>query len=350
MHRLRGQDGAVAILVALCLPVIMGMVVLSVDVGAMEVHRRSMVNTADSAALAAAQSCIDPLRYGDPETLADQYAAQNEARSAGGIVWSDTVNCGEGRAGYVTVRYTAPHEYYFAPAIGFPQSTTVGATATAGWGPTGGTNVIPLVLDLGSLNATCDVPNIQAGSVCYFWYDNDKFSGSNWGFLNLDRWDVTAPSPCPNQGGAPELRGYLDGSATFFGRINYPDPTYVCRIPGLADNLWFNQIASLVAAQAERDFPINDPSEQLVLPSGVIDKYDIIGFAHMRFWGIWRANDAPSECQGVRPTSQPSAPGPGNGQSNNSGYCLALKWNGASIGGTSGGAQDFGQYGVRLIR
>jgi hypothetical protein len=354
VDRLRREDGAVAVLVALLLPVIMAMVVLAVDVGALETHRRAMVNTADSAALAAAQSCIDPVTYGDPETLADQYAAQNESGSQGGIVWNDTVNCGTGQAGHVTVLYTAPHEYFFAPVLGFPSTGTIEATATAEWGPTSEIGPIPLVLDLGSINATCDVPNIQEGTVCYFWYDNDKFSGSNWGFLNLDLWDVDATAACPNRGGANELAGYLDGSLSFRGGLNYPLPTYVCRIPGLTDNLWFNQIASLVAQQAQRDFPINDPSGQLTLPSGVIDKFDIIGFAHMQFWGIWRANDAPAACQGVRPATQPSAPGAGpgggGGQGNNSGYCLALKWNGAQIGGTPGGAADFGLYGVRLIR
>ncbi|HEX9122917.1 MAG TPA: hypothetical protein VF984_06095 [Actinomycetota bacterium] len=205
-----------------------------------------MVNTADSAALAAAQSCIDPTTRGDPETLADRYATQNEANSQGGIVWTDTVNCGAGAAGHVSVRYTAPHEYFFAPAIGFPSSTTVAGVATAAWGPTSGTSPIPLVLDLGSINATCDVPNIQIGSVCYFWYDNDKFSGSNWGFLNLGLWNVDSGDPCPNRGGANELAGYLDGSLSFYGDLRYPDPTYVCRIPGLTDNLWFNEIAWLV--------------------------------------------------------------------------------------------------------
>lgn len=355
MNRLREQDGVVAVLVALCLPFIMAMVVLAVDVGALETHRRSMVNTADAAALAAAQSCIDPVRYGDPEGTADLYAGRNEPGAGGGIVWSDTVNCGTGTAGHVTVRYTAPHELFFAPAIGFPSSTTVTATATAEWGPTAEAGPIPLVLDLGSINATCDVPNIQEGSLCYFWYDNDKFSGSNWGFLNLDLWDVDAGAPCPNQGGAQELGDYLDGSLSFRGHVNYPDPTYVCTIPGLADSLWFKQISDLVAQQAERDFPVNDPSGQLVLPSGVIDKYDIIGFAHMRFVNVWRANDAPAECQAVRPAEQPAAPGGGpggggGGQGNNSGYCLALQWNGAQIGGAPDDAADFGLYGVRLIR
>jgi Flp pilus assembly protein TadG len=60
VERLRRRDderGAVAIIVTLCLIAIFAMVVLTVDVGGLLLERRSMVNAADAAALAAAQSC-----------------------------------------------------------------------------------------------------------------------------------------------------------------------------------------------------------------------------------------------------------------------------------------------------
>jgi Flp pilus assembly protein TadG len=52
-----GERGAVAIIVTLCLVAIMAMLVLTMDVGTLLLTRRAMVNAADAAALAAAQSC-----------------------------------------------------------------------------------------------------------------------------------------------------------------------------------------------------------------------------------------------------------------------------------------------------
>src|SRR3989337_1904714 len=51
------ERGATIALVAICMMAFMGMVVLVVDVGGLLTLRRRMVTAADSAALAAAQSC-----------------------------------------------------------------------------------------------------------------------------------------------------------------------------------------------------------------------------------------------------------------------------------------------------
>jgi Flp pilus assembly protein TadG len=53
----RAEDGAVLVIVALSLLAMFGMMVLVVDVGSLLYARRALVNAADAAALAAAQSC-----------------------------------------------------------------------------------------------------------------------------------------------------------------------------------------------------------------------------------------------------------------------------------------------------
>ena len=78
------EDGAVAVITAIVLVVLMAAVALTVDVGGLLLRRRAMVNGADAAALAAAQSCADA-SLGDPESAADDYAAKNVPVTDGGL-------------------------------------------------------------------------------------------------------------------------------------------------------------------------------------------------------------------------------------------------------------------------
>ena len=52
-----GERGATAVIVTLSLIALLGLIVLTVDVGQLLFKRRTMVNASDAAALAAAQSC-----------------------------------------------------------------------------------------------------------------------------------------------------------------------------------------------------------------------------------------------------------------------------------------------------
>ena len=54
------QEGVTAVIVALCLIALFGMLVLIVDVGGLLWKRREMVSGADAAALAAAKTCSVP--------------------------------------------------------------------------------------------------------------------------------------------------------------------------------------------------------------------------------------------------------------------------------------------------
>src|SRR5437763_341032 len=78
----RGEEGATLAIVAISLIAILGMVVLTVDLGALLVKRRSMVNAGDAGALAAAETFAQGLAQpgtneGPAQQQADDLATQN---------------------------------------------------------------------------------------------------------------------------------------------------------------------------------------------------------------------------------------------------------------------------------
>jgi hypothetical protein len=100
---------------------------------------------------------------------------------------------------------------------------------------------------------------IEIGDTCAFWYDNkDTMGSANWGFMNLDQWNVPPGENCSNAGsssrsdwianGYPDLRslnGAPPGSA----------PTYVCNDTGHSTRDWsdlFDQKGQI------KMFPVND--------------------------------------------------------------------------------------------
>jgi Flp pilus assembly protein TadG len=110
---MKREEGAVAILVALLLVVLMAAVALTVDVGGLYLRRRALVNGADAAALSAARTCA---RGGTddhgttPEVAADTEAQNNspitDAEVQGRTNITDMTACGA-RYGHVTVSYTS---------------------------------------------------------------------------------------------------------------------------------------------------------------------------------------------------------------------------------------------------
>jgi putative Flp pilus-assembly TadE/G-like protein len=271
------EERAVSIvIVAISLVAIFGMVVLTVDVGALLVKRRSMVNGADAAALAAAQSCVRAT--GDAEAQADTFADSNVTSTVSGGI-TDAPGCGQDVPGHVSVRYTTNQDLYFAPVLGFGDQEDVASEATAAWGPSGGANPVPIVLNLATFQGDCDIPNATKGQRCYLWYDNDRFDGSNFGFMNLDQWNVSTGFRCSSAGNSQRddwIMGNWSGDPL---KLNYPAPTYVCTDSGLAASAWSTlsqRIGDILT------FPINDQSKQIMKSASQIDKYDIIGFAALQ--------------------------------------------------------------------
>jgi Flp pilus assembly protein TadG len=321
LRRMNDDRGATAVIIALCLVAIFAMLMLTVDVGGLLYKRRELVNGADAAALAAAQSCASTTDSDDPEVVADQYAAANVKDLAGTGITSITnitaaPGCDVSATGHVTVDYTMPQNLFFAQVLGISGSKPVRAVATATWGPTGGGNAVPIVVDSGTIQGACQIPDgVKKGDHCNLWYNNGNLvlGDANWGFMNLDQWNVQPTDQCSSAGGANNRGNYIQndfgGSLTLNGNPPGSAPTYVCGSTGKATSNWSDlrsRIGDVVL------FPVNDCSGQLDNSGNVSpcpsapDKYDIIGFVALLLTDVLRGDDpaaygspgASGTCQG----------------------------------------------------
>jgi hypothetical protein len=225
--------------------------------------------------------------------MSDAFAIDNMnglVAGNGGI--KDVAGCDGPPFGHVTVEYQIPQELFFAGVLGFDGPATVRTQATAGWGPAGGANPLPIVVYTGSDQGNCDIEEgIGADVACYLWYDNDLFQNSAFGFLNLctatdpcqHGWDVGAGDNCPNVGASLRsdwIAGNWSGGPN---EVHYPSPTFVCRVSGLTSSNW-KALEDRIGDDLV--FPVNDCDTQVdkngnaigCTPSQAPDKYNIIGF------------------------------------------------------------------------
>jgi len=339
----------VLVIVAIAMIAIMAMLVLTIDVGGLLLHRRGMVNAADAAALAAAQSCANPGDTATPESRADAYATANVAGltpSDGGI--TTITGCRSAR-GYVTVQYTNQQPLFFAGILGFGSHGNVTAAATAAWGPLSSAGALPIVLDSGYLQGACKVPDgITIGDNCNMWYDNglSSLGAANWGFMNLDEWNVTPTTNCSNAGSSSRDNWIVNGYPSLLALNGTPAgtvPTYVCNDTGHSASDW----STLQSQEGQiKLFPVNDCTGQLDTSGQVTtcpstpDKYDIIGFTKLLVLHAYKGNDplavgSGGACAGHK--SDPNA------------ICLVTQWKGFTTSlGAVGGGTGFGVSSVEL--
>ncbi len=333
--RLREERGAVLPIVVLSLIAIFGMVVLTVDVGGALSKRRSMVNGSDSAALAAAQSfamraeAVCGSSESGAQTRADQFATSNVSgttRLLGSAGWQ--TDCA---AQTVKVGYGVDQQLFFAPVLGFGNTTPVRTTATAKWGPPSGGAALPVELDPATTNS-CIYPGgtpgttFNAPKVCDtgYWFDNGDLTNSGWGMMNLSAWGVDPAASCDNSGGASDLAGWIDQSNPLLvhlvgttGPNGYSSPpTYVCTTDGGKTPNWVTSLQKwatvyqdwVAAGKPLNDpahpvpptflFPINDPSQMIYGPPTSIQKYAIVGFAPMQIVAIYDVGKDPNAAIG----------------------------------------------------
>jgi len=132
-HRLRDETGAVAVVVALSIVVLVGMAALAVDAGYLYSVRRQLQTAADAAALAGCRVMVDGGSDGDILAEARMYAEdENAVRPADAAVMladpPDTVVDWDERSVQVTVSKQSP--LFFARIFGV-SDTPVRATAKA---------------------------------------------------------------------------------------------------------------------------------------------------------------------------------------------------------------------------
>jgi Putative Flp pilus-assembly TadE/G-like len=294
-----GEGGATLVIVVLVLLALFGMIVLVVDVGGLLWARRAMVNASDAAALAAAQSCIGPDE--DAVAKADEFAQFNvDADTVLTRVIFESENCHANKAGLVRVSYERDYPLFFGGVLGFSEDGRVGTEATAHWGPAGTTSPIPLVIYAGSLQSLCDVPNVEPGTTCYIWEDNDiGVGGGDFGFLDVDAgWDVGKFSTC-NESDKKYLDEWIDGTIPVGDLgLNYSNATWVCSHVGdLGGNFVWNAIEDLEGET--RDFPIVGPTPDDGEPAfasrpDADPKYNVIGFAQFEIVDVRMASKVTS--------------------------------------------------------
>jgi Flp pilus assembly protein TadG len=161
MHAEDGERGAVAIITALCLVVLLGFAAIAIDVGLLYEERAQLQNGADAAAFAVAQDCAlgtDCLDASAVLPRAQQMADANsrDARSKATILELDKTkqkvrvqdSTVDGTSGAGSLALS------FAPVLGIDKAT-VAATATAFWGaPKAGPAMFPIAFAACEFNLT----------------------------------------------------------------------------------------------------------------------------------------------------------------------------------------------------
>jgi Flp pilus assembly protein TadG len=322
----REERGATLIIVTLSLLAMFGMMILVVDVGSVLWVRRALVNSADAAALAAAQSCSKKEGGAVATAQASYYTVANKSGAfvAGGYP-RYFPRC-DAPAGLVTVRVRVNTPLYFAPVLGADTTTGVTTQATAVWGGAGaGEKVAPLMLSMNRLG-TCEIPpadpdDYPEGKVCWFWWNNSSrgqgnpdLANAEWGTLDLLNWDILPPIHC-NNSTPPQfetwmLRGFplpLPIDSDFYGGIPDDTHTYVCRGEGHFGAALDNDIDQVIAQGEPIYFPVNRPDTQIDSNGYVcspaiyastgcaVDKYDIVGFAYMYIEALYKGNQLDAE-------------------------------------------------------
>src|SRR5919106_7023423 len=176
MRRLRDEEhGAVLAIVGISLLALLGMVVLTFDLGRGVALKRNMVNAADAAALAAARECGLAHGTGPAETEAkDLIVDNNGSATLTNIAFDSEPQCSgvpSGGERQVRVTVSVPQDYFFAQIFGF-NSGTVTASATAEW-TLGQTSPAPLRIDQLKIDECLDEGLTSGGGRihCYFPFE-----------------------------------------------------------------------------------------------------------------------------------------------------------------------------------
>ena len=335
--RLRDDSGATAVIVAILILALVGMLALAVDGGILWVKYRGVRTANDAAALAAAYSCATGEGLAGAETAADTIAATNVADASSTQPGTYPQGCVV-EGGQVTVYFGGEQTLMFGPAIGVSSPRPVAAQATALWGGAGGaSNVAPLMLSLDRLS-DCDIPDgpdlVVGVSRCFFWWDNGTrndtaaLTNAEWGLVDLTTWGVEPWGGCGGNVSQSDVGNWITNGYPGSLLID-PSPEYVCRGSGFQGNALNNDIETQVGEILF--FPVNDPQQQvqsggtLCRPDGVdgpctVQKYAMVGFAALEVTHVWTGQNAQAMCGQIA-------------TNNGSLRCLEAVWQGFQPGG-----------------
>jgi Flp pilus assembly protein TadG len=240
------EQGAVLMIVALCLMVFLGMLVLTVDIGRGVAYRRQVVNGTDAAALAAAQQCALGNGSVAAQTAANDVLAQN-VDLAVAITNIDMPECNS-PAGTelktVEVTTNADINYFFAPIFGVGDGD-IAAHAIAVWAVAAQANPVPITVDMQQL-MDCGIvpgspPDPDEEIECNLEYPKDSLQEPRWGVLDFEHWGDPDAAPCSVS--ASELKAMIDAGGYSQGvELNGDppgsEPTMTCIDNGLSFSVW----------------------------------------------------------------------------------------------------------------
>ncbi|MGH2699501.1 MAG: pilus assembly protein TadG-related protein [Actinomycetota bacterium] len=287
MTGISDERGAVLAIVALLLIAILGMVALVVDAGAVLVKRRKVVAAADSASLAAAQSCAR--EQGDVTSQADTYASRN--LDGASLVNFQPVGCDSSAAsGSVAVTYGAAQDLYFAPLLGLDETIAVEASATAIWGPARKSEPVPIALNLND-------PRSCSGTACNLWLDPsvaNGFTSGEAGFLNLSRWE--GGGSCSQNVSSSRLQSWITGSNPEEVLLPNPPPATPCA----AMEVDSSRLVGALSGQAGRD-KVFAVANGFIRQGSRGGRFRVSGFAPLRIegavLGVEAVTDVPCDDQ-----------------------------------------------------
>lgn len=141
------ESGAVAVLVAITMTVLLFFAAFALDMGQIWAARTAAQNAADAAAMAVAQKCSKPEGCDDPGTVADFYARANNATS--GIITDSSEQS-------ATVQVEVGTNLLFAPLMGMSEQKVLAQTS-AQWSGVEQANTVPLLISM------CDYRNQVGG-------------------------------------------------------------------------------------------------------------------------------------------------------------------------------------------
>jgi Flp pilus assembly protein TadG len=306
LTRLRDDEqGAVLAIVAISLLVLLGMLVLTFDLGHGVALKRNMVNAADAGALAAARECGLANGEASAKAAAGKLVTDNNgaAKVTGFKIDPSPAVCSGGAnpdpdgQNTVTVTVTVPQEYFFAQIFGFDGGTVV-ASATAEWtlelsGPA------PLKVEALKVD---ECLSGASGSSCYVGYDN---SGQQYGWLNFpegwpEKGESNPPTSCPSTGGANDLKDYVGQMGTGgsgFSPTLWNVPVWVCAKDGKntsalhAIQTWIDTVGNPPPPEPRPvvSFPVVAPASTPCPAEGCWPRYvnPVASYPVIRFQGFY---------------------------------------------------------------
>jgi len=232
----RDESGAVLMVVAVTLLVLIGMLVLTVDLGRAVAVKREMVSGTDAAVIAAAHECALGHTAGEASAAASAILAENKS----GAVLNGPIaapGCGSTptEPHLVTVQTKVQMDYFFAGIFGF-NSGQVTAHAVAEWGVIKGAQGVPITVDLKQLQGCGIEPDPPSTTVidgCQLDYPKNTLQEPRWGVLDLSVWGDRFAAPCSVP--ASTSTGIINNGGTF---DPMPAPAYDCMDNGLSDSVW----------------------------------------------------------------------------------------------------------------